>query len=368
MARALILGSGAIGRGFAPWALPAFDIDFYDDAVDLVSGIRAQGAYSTYMSVDDKLVQRVVRPRHISSSMDDFGHLDYDLAIVSVGPRSVERLPQRLRELACPIFSLENDPITVEQIKHAYGLEDVYFGVPDVITSSAASPEHLRQDRFAIHTENGVLYLQDPGPSADHLKALLPEVHWLPLDRLNQEWDAKLYLHNMPHCIAAYLGHLAGATYLHESMYVPSVRRIVDGAIEEMLFALKMVTHYDQPFMESYAEKEIRRFSNTLLFDPISRVAREPLRKLQASGRLIGALRIMLSAGIRPTHLMLGIAGALMYAPDVDKDHEVMKLVERFGIPAFLQYHLSIPLDSMESHYIAEHFEAARRHLQMEIS
>lgn len=368
MARALILGSGAIGRGFAPWTLPHFDIDFFDISESLVGGIAGRGSYSTFMSVDGELIEKVVTPRSIATSIDASQLKAYDLAIVSVGPRNVTRLPPQIRDLECPIFSLENDPITVSEIKSTFGLDRVYFGVPDVITSSSASPAHLMADPFAIHTEDGVLYLQDPGADGVVLRALLPDVRWLPIDQLNQEWDAKLYLHNMPHCIAAYLGHMAGAKYLHEAMSVRAARRVVDGAIEEMLFALKLVTRYDQRFMESYAEKELRRFSNTLLFDPISRVAREPLRKLQNTGRLIGALRMMLAAGIRPAHLMLGITGALLYAPETDADHATMRLLDDFGVPAFLQYHLSIPLESMESRYIDEHFAGARDYLMREMA
>ena len=38
--------------------------------------------------------------------------------------------------------------------------------------------------------------------------------------------------------------------------------------------------------------KELKRFENKLLFDPISRVAREPLRKLRSDNRIILALRL----------------------------------------------------------------------------
>jgi hypothetical protein len=368
MARALVVGCGAIGRGYVPWLLDKFEIDFFDASEALVAGIGGQGGYISCMSEGEILTERFVRPRKITADFSTLSPGDYDIAFVSVGPRNVTRLPPGLRDLRCPVFSLENDPITVDWLKESYGLERVYFGVPDVITSSTASPESLAKDPYAIHTENGVMYLQDSSATPAALKALLPEVHWLPVERLNQEWDAKLYIHNTPHCIAAYLGHIAGCTYLHEALAIPAVRRVINGVIEELLLGLKMATPHDHHFIESYAVKEVRRFSNRLLYDPISRVAREPIRKLHPSGRLTGALRLLLTAGVNPTYLMVGIAAALHYHAPQDKDYRQLILLDQFGVASFLKYHLSMSPDSLEARYIESKYADAVDYLQWELT
>ncbi|UXA04237.1 mannitol-1-phosphate 5-dehydrogenase [Mycobacterium sp. SMC-2] len=368
MAHALIIGCGAIGRGFVPWILQNFEVDFHDASRELTAGISAQGGYSSYMSDGENLSHMRVTPRKVTADFGELNPADYDIAFISVGPRNVERLPAGVSRIACPIYSLENDPITVDCIKQRYGLEAVYFGVPDVITSSTAAPESLAKDRYAIHTENGVMYLQHSDRVSDSLKAALPNVKWLPVERLNQEWDAKLYIHNTPHCIAAYLGFIAGCTYVHEALAKPAIRRVVDGVIEELLYALKVTTHYDHHFIESYAEKEVRRFANRLLFDPVSRVAREPIRKLHPSGRLTGALRLLLSAGVRPVYLTIGIGAALHYMAKDDKDFRQLSHLDEFGLPAFLQYHLSLRPDSLESRYIEQSFAGVSAYLRREIA
>jgi mannitol-1-phosphate 5-dehydrogenase len=367
MARALIIGGGAIGRGFVPWLLDKFEIDILDASAALVEGIGARGGFFSFMSDGEELREKWVRIRNIATNFDYLDPLTYDIAFISVGPRNVTRLPLGIENLNCPIFSLENDPITVDRIKEAYNLKSVYFGVPDVITSSTASPDNLLRDIYAIHTENGVLYLQRPSQLDARLVELLPEVHWLPVDRLNQEWDAKLYMHNTPHCIAAYLGHMAGCTYLHEALARPAIKRTIDGVIDELLCSLKMVTPYDHQFIESYAIKEVRRFSNRLLFDPVSRVAREPLRKLHPSGRLMGALRLLLSTGVHPTYLMAGIAAALCYDDKNDRDYAQLRELEEFGISAFLKYHLGMSEQSIETNYVGKHFADAVSFLKREI-
>jgi mannitol-1-phosphate 5-dehydrogenase len=367
MARALIIGGGAIGRGFVPWVLDKFEIDILDTSSELVNGIEERRGFHSYMSDGERLQEKWVKLSNIATTFERLQPLDYDIAFISVGPRNATRLPPGIGKLKCPIFSLENDPITVDQIKEAYGLKEVYFGVPDVITSSTASPENLARDPYSIHTENGVLYLQRPLELDPSLEDNLPDVSWLPVERLNQEWDAKLYIHNTPHCIAAYLGHMAGCTYVHEALANPTIKRIINGVIGELLSALKIMTPHDHDFIERYAEKEARRFANKLLFDPVARVARHPLRKMHPSGRLMGALSILLSTGINPTYLMAGIASALYYGDKADDDYSKLSELEEFGVPAFLKFHLGIDEKSIESMYVANNFADAIQFLKREI-
>jgi mannitol-1-phosphate/altronate dehydrogenase len=107
----------------------------------------------------------------------------------------------------------------------------------------------------------------------------------------------------------------------------------------------------------------VRRFSNRLLFDPISRVAREPIRKLHPSGRLIGALRLLLSSGVRPTYLTIGIGAALHYLKNSDRDFRQISRLNDFRLPAFLKYHLSLSEESLESRYISSQFENVSSYL-----
>ena len=364
MGKALVIGAGAIGRGFLPWALKGMSIDFYDSSPIMVNKITSRGGFFSHMTLHGNLESLWVSPELITNDFSKIRVESYDIAFISVGPRNVTRLPMRLAELNCPIFSLENDPTSVELIRDTYGLEKVFFGVPDVITSSTASPENLALDPMAIHTEDGILYLEDFGTEADVLRSKLPTVKWSPAEQLRREWSAKLYLHNTPHCVAAYLGHMSGFTYVHEGFTKSRIERVVAGVVEEMLLTLKLKTNYDHAFLESYAEKELQRFSNHNLFDPILRVAREPLRKLAPTGRLTGALRLAMSAGVEPVNLMLGVSAALAYDNETDPDTKFLRHLSDFGVSAFLKYHLDIDTNSIESEYIAEKHAPAIRFLE----
>lgn len=353
---ALIIGAGAIGRGFVPWVLDAFHIDFFDTNETLCLNIRERSGFNSHMSDGKNLDTKFIKPRNITSNIDDLDIENYDIVFVSVGPRNIIHLPSILSKVRCPIYSLENDPFTVTQMKSLLSIDNIYFGVPDVITSCTASYDNLLNDPNCLHTENGILYLQKPDETCCELVSSLPLVQWLDSARMNEEWDAKLFIHNTPHCVAAYLGHLAGCEYLHEAMQIGEIQEIINGLVSEILVTLKLETAHDHQFMKNYADKEIKRFSNKLLFDPISRVAREPLRKLSQGGRLIGTLKIMLNNGVQPANLMLGIAAALKYASPSDKDYGIMSNIEHFNIESFLKYHLCLDEDSVESKHICQNY------------
>jgi hypothetical protein len=281
----------------------------------------------------------------------------FDIAFVCVGPRNVDKLPKELGKLTCKVYSLENDPYTVKILQDHLGKEDIYFGVPDVIASLTASAENLELDPNALHTENGVLYLEDHGDVTDWLKDLTPGIHWIDLDQMKSEWDAKLYLHNTPHCIAAFYGYIFECKYVHEALAIEEVSIILEGVVDEILQMLKILTNHEHNFMEEYAKKEIRRFSNNLLFDPIVRVAREPIRKLQPGGRLLGALRMCISAGISPVNLAKGIVVALKYNEKNDPDYPAMNKINNDSLGDFLSLHLGVQSDSAEGMLIQKAYE-----------
>jgi mannitol-1-phosphate 5-dehydrogenase len=364
MVKVLIVGAGAIGRGFLPWCLPKdAEITFLEESENLVKNLRERSVYTTYLAEGSKLRARSVSCVRMYSpselNQDTLG--EFDITFIAVGPRNVERLPSYLSRLTCPVFALENDPATVERIREVIDYDSIFFGVPDVIASSTASHENLSDDPYAVHTEDGVLYLSDEGQCAI-LKCLV-RTRWSDRANLEKEWDAKLYLHNTPHCIAAYMGHIHGAKYIHDAMRIESVACIVSGSVHEVLDALRYSNKYPISFLTSYAKKEMSRFKNTLLFDPISRVARQPLRKLRPSpyGRLIGALELCLLAKIFPKHILSGVLAALCYREVDDTDFQAMRLIDSYGMRAFLWHFLGIPSGSIISNLISDAYPKFQR-------
>lgn len=341
----LILGAGAIGRGYLPWLFsPETEFIFVDKSEALINKMKSQKKYKTFRVRDGKYEGLTVDCSLAFASEDAalktylHEHKDnIDAIFINVGPRAVRNVLGLIQEVKAPLVLSENDPQTAVFARKTLNREDVFFAVPDVITSNTA-PSHLKEtDELAVVTEDGKMFVESG------LKGVEGNFEFLSKEELlDQQWTAKLFLHNTPHCIAAYMGHLVGARYVHEAMMHPEVDRIVTGAMQEMLTSLKARWDIPHSFLDWYAQKELDRFRQQLLFDPIARVAREPLRKLELNGRLIGAAQICLSLGFVPYYILLGIASALLFDDPNDNDSHVQFMRSSMSKKTFLTYVLGL--------------------------
>lgn len=351
----LIIGAGAIGRGFLPWVFPEnrYALTFVDVNEQLVDALRRRGRYTSYMADPRDGLRKRVFPVAAAWRLADFRLAASEppaACFVAVGPRRVFEAVAPLKGYAGPIILLENDDKSVEVAKAALNQDNVYFAIPDVIASCTASAEHLADDPLALHTENGTLHIDS------RAAALGGDIDYCDAAELRKQWLAKLYLHNTPHCIAAYLGAYLRLTYVHDVMAIPKAERIVRGAVDEMLKALKLGWDIPHDFLDWYAQKELRRFSNAALHDPIARVAREPFRKLQLDGRLIGAALMCMKAGFIPINIVTGIVAAVLFDDGRDPDRHII-FAKDFLPPAIvfsylLQLRPGEPLHAI----LAEHF------------
>lgn len=332
----VIIGAGAIGRGFLPWCfnLEQYELVFVDNNKFIIEQMKKNGGYTTYMVKKGTLVEKFVQVKFA------FYFDEFDISMISsvnsvymaVGPRNVVKAAAVLKNITCPIILCENDDATVTVLQKALNYDRIYFAIPDVITSCSASDENLEKDPIAIHTEDGELFVDDRASITNGHIQYVSEVE------LKKQWTAKLFLHNTPHCVAAYLGALLGLKYVHESMEIEATKEIVVGSMNEMLTALKATWKISHDFLDWYSEKELSRFSNKLLMDPISRVAREPFRKLELDGRLIGASQMCFRYGFVPNNILKGIVAAILFENERDNDSNILLLRNHLSMNVFLKY------------------------------
>lgn len=334
MKNLLVLGAGAIGRGYLPWVFdePDVTLTFCDNNDDLLADLIALGSYPTYMTAGGQYLRKVVTVNevfHIDRITDD-QLKKFDFIITCVGPRAFLGLTDFFKRVTAPIVCFENDRQVVQTMRMLLGREDVYFGVPDVITSNSASLQLLEESPLALITENGQTYCEAAAAGMGG------KIHYVSDEEMHRQWMAKLYIHNTPHCIAAYLGSMLNLAFLHEVLACDAARLIVEGATEEMALMVQNAFGVDSEFTQFYASKELQRFANTLLFDPISRVAREPFRKLEPDGRLVGAARRAFMEGIEPKNVLVGIYGAFSYRNRNDQDAIIEDLFDTLSPEKFL--------------------------------
>jgi mannitol-1-phosphate 5-dehydrogenase len=137
----------------------------------------------------------------------------------------------------------------------------------------------------------------------------------------DQRMVEKLWLFNAGHAAAAYFSWHAGYSMLDEGMRDPAIRALVESVVEEACagFAAHVSTHAGSEAIKPRSvEWLLERYSNAELADPVTRVGREPRRKLGPMDRFIGPSIACLSVGVHPERLALACASALAYAEPTD--------------------------------------------------
>lgn len=178
----------------------------------------------------------------------------------------------------------------------------------------------------------------------------LPGVH--ATGQYRARLQEKLFVYNSGHALAAYLGWLRGHRTIDAAIEDPFVRPVVAGALLEGRRAVlgafpglllgRGVDHVGdvhRPVADALA-----RYGNTELADPVSRVARDPLRKLAPGDRLLGPVSLLRRSAHRlPSHFALGVAAALLYGygdgavPAADASaRRLRRLLEERGVFAVL--------------------------------
>ena len=129
--------------------------------------------------------------------------------------------------------------------------------------------------------------------------------------------EAKLYGHNAIHALLGYLSRQRGFRFVAEAAQDTELMRFVREAfLEESGRALiARRAGVDDLFTpegyRSFADDLLMRMVNPWLRDDVNRVTRDPRRKLGWDDRLVGTMRLALTAGIEPRRMAVGAAAAL---------------------------------------------------------
>ncbi|BER91645.1 mannitol-1-phosphate 5-dehydrogenase [Atrimonas thermophila] len=173
------------------------------------------------------------------------------------------------------------------------------------------------------------------------------------------EFQRKIYTYNLGHAVLAYLGYLRGYQYVHEGFNDTWISNVFDGALGETAQALfQKYPKVFTPEEHAHVLKDVHvRFGNPLLQDPIVRVARDPIRKLGPSDRLIGSATFCLEQGVFPKNIALACAAALLYDyPGDPAARTLQEKLQKRGIKEVLQEVSSIPPQSPLGKRIQEEY------------
>ena len=147
--------------------------------------------------------------------------------------------------------------------------------------------------------------------------------------------ERKLFTLNTGHAITAYLGQNKGYKTIDEAIADPEIYAVVKAAMCESGEGLVKKHGFDHEAHFKYIDKIIKRFKNPYLKDDVTRVGREPMRKLSENDRLVLPTKTAQSYGLLVDNLVKGIAAALRFQnPEDPQAVEIQNMVKELGIEA----------------------------------
>jgi len=168
---------------------------------------------------------------------------------------------------------------------------------------------------------------------------LVPEIVGMqPCDNFPAYTARKLYIHNCGHAYLGYLGYLKNYEYGYQALADVDIRADFEEAMHESISGIVAAYEVQAVWLEKHKADLVERFANRALGDTIFRIGRDPLRKLAARDRLVGAARLAEKAGVKPVALAKGIAAG--YRFDASEDAlagELQTIIRERGISSALE-------------------------------
>ena len=347
MKKAIQFGAGNIGRGFigAVLSKAGYHVVFADVNELVVNKINEDGKY-TVAIMDTECTEQVIT--NISAVDSRSPELAKEIAQAQVVTTAVglgilpriagalaagiaERQAQGVTEYL-NVIACENGLRASSQLKeHVYShlteeqkaYADEYVAFPDCSVDRIVPP---------IKSENPIDVVVEKfyewNVERASIKGEMPQIAGMNLaDNLIAYVERKLFTLNTGHAITAYLGRLKGHRTIEESISDPEILAVVKAAMQESGEGLVAKYGFDHDAHFAYIDKILGRFRNPHLQDDVTRVGREPLRKLSANDRLIKPTLTARQYGFGTRNLVKGIAAALHYDNPEDPQSVQMRQV-----------------------------------------
>lgn len=344
---AVHFGAGNIGRGFIGLLLheAGHDLVFVDVNAPLIAAITAADSYQVIEIGPGGRQHTVTGFTAIDSAADRPAAVAAvaaaDLATTAVGPTVLRFIAPIIAD-ALRARAPELAPLIVMACENALQATDLLRA--EITTQLADAPEALARAIFANTAVDRIVPTADPGdgldvrvepfcewaiesaPFGDALPSI-PNTHFVA--DLAPYIERKLFTVNTGHATCAYLGFAAGHHFVHEAIADPAVRAGVVAALEETSRLLVLRHGFEAAVQDAYRATALERFANAALADPVTRVGRQPLRKLSRHERFIEPAAALAEVGIEPVGLLVAIGAALYFR--ADDDAESLELAERLA-------------------------------------
>jgi mannitol-1-phosphate 5-dehydrogenase len=369
MKKAIMYGAGNIGRGFIGQllSLSGYEVVFLDINQAVIGPLAADRCYPLRLISTTGAEETVVsNVRGVNSKDEDQAAAEIasaDLMATAVGANILKWIaPVIAKGLKLRWQNGNNEPLNIiicenlmnankvleelilknldaglhKQFAEKVGLVEASIGRMVPVTTEAMQEGNILRVWAEPYAELPV--------DLEAFKGALPDILGMkPFSPFEFFIERKLYMHNMSHAILAYLGNLAGHEYIWQAVRDEKIASVARGALAESAQALSRKHNVPLAELTAFSEDLMRRFDNPLLGDTAARVGKDPIRKLDRSDRLTGALFVCQQQGVNPAHIVQGIAAALLFAvPGDDAAQQVQKSISEKGVDGALAQYCQI--------------------------
>jgi mannitol-1-phosphate 5-dehydrogenase len=370
MKKVVHFGAGNIGRGFIGLllSLSNYEVIFVDIDQEVISTLNQNNSYKVLEvggSEEREYIVDNVRGVNATDESTVVGEIeDADLITAAVGPANLEYIAPAITKgiknrLAADnldylnIIACENavqasttlqeyvyQGLTEQEQKQA----NSYIGFPDSAVDRIVPPQEDKEG-LEVKVEPFKEWIVDQ----TQFKGEIPDIEGMDLtDNLLAFVERKIFTLNTGHAATAYLGYYKGYEYIHEAIKDPQIYQTVKDALLESGKTLIKFYGFAEQDHKKYIEKILDRFKNPALKDSVTRVGRDPLRKLSADDRLVKPALRALEMNIFPIGLRECIATGFLFAPAGDEEAEkIQQLVKEEGLEVALQEVTDISANSL---------------------
>ncbi|KTR03364.1 mannitol-1-phosphate 5-dehydrogenase [Curtobacterium luteum] len=341
---AVHFGAGNIGRGFVGLLLheAGYEVVFADVAAPLIDALAAADSYTVHEVGQDAKDHEVTGFRALNSAQDEQGVIAEvaaaDVVTCAVGPNVLKFIAPVIaaglqqRDAGAPplaVMACENAINATDRLREFIvealpaetrdqALAKVVFANTAVDRIVPAQPEGAGLD---VTVETYYEWAIDRTPF-NGSEPDIPGAHYV--DGLAASIERKLFTVNTGHATVAYHGYVAGADKIADAIAIPAVRSELESVLAETSELLVRRHELDPEVHRAYVEAIIARFENPHLPDTVTRVGRQPLRKLSRDERFVSPAAALAEDGTEPTALLDAMGAALRF--DVADDEQSVQL------------------------------------------
>jgi len=351
-------GAGNIGRSFIGqlFSRSGYEVVFIDINKELVKELNKKRAYKLVIKRNELpdeiiLIENIRAINGYDKEAVIREIVDTDILATAVGKNALPQIvpviaqglqwrDEKRRKNPLDIIIAENFRNVADylrkELKSLLPLEYPFDELVGLIESSIGKmvplmkEEDKKKDLLWIFAEPyNTLIVDKKG-----FKTPLPQIRDLrAVENIKAYVDRKLFIHNLGHSAAAYLGYQYDSkmTYIYEALELPEIYKIVREGMKQSAVALNEAYPKDLALqdLQNHIDDLLFRFQNKSLRDTIFRVGRDLYRKLDKNERLVGSMLLAQKQNV-PYHKIKKVFYAALNFKAKDQKGEMYPLDKIF--------------------------------------